>query len=1044
MLPLHVSLLGGFSLLLADSSITLNSRKAEALVAYLAFGQRPFARDELAQFFWPESDPAQATANLRKLLSELRRPLAPYLLIDRQSVALTLYNLDTTTFNQLAAAVDREDGLATAVALYQGDFLAGLYLRDSLPFDEWATLERERHQQTMLTALRRLTTHHLHQGQYEQALRCVARWLALDPLAEAAHRLAMRLHARRGRRNAALAQFSQCQRILEEELGVSPTAETVRLYYKIRETPPPPTDPVPGFVGREKELSEISRLLDDPVGRLLTLTGPGGIGKTRLARQAAARCAADFRHGVCLVALDNLDLTTAPSDALLSLLATTLNLPFNDKQLLQKQLLHYLRQKEMLLLFDNFESLLAAAPLLQSLLDEAPQVQCLVTSRQPLQLPGETTLRLDGLPYPSEPPEQPEQYAALAFFAASARQVAPDFRLDAATLPPVIQICRLVDGLPLALELAARAARAFSPAQIADQLQDDLDFLASRARDLPPRHRSLRLVFDYTWDLLAAAEQAAFARLCLLPGPFAADAARAITGVTAVTLHQLTDKAILQAATANQYQIHDLLRRYGQEKLVQNPAAAAATAAAHAHYYANLLHRLQADLENARQPEALQTIRQNLPHLRYAWRWGIAQGDVALLSQIVLPTCRFCAISGLYQEAADLLAHAIAELETAVTPDARLLHLRCLIQHGAFLCGLGQYETAGQTLAVALTEAQALSARPEAAAGYREQGNLALVRGQLDQAERDLDQSLQLYQAEEDEPGEADVWHRLGQTYIQLSQPEQAQRAFNHSLAICRRLGRPQGVALALSGLALVTHYWTGAYTEAEPLYLEALALKRELGHRHGMANDLNNLGNLACNLQAFERAIAYYEESLAIKRDVGLPLGIAITLSNLGTAYQELGQYGQAAALYEESLGISQTLGDQVGVLFCLANLAELAHVQEQYAVAEQRWRRVLQLSLAAQTPDRLHYCLTGLACLWADPAAPAGQPTQAAVMFYYVLTHPGCNQGVRDKITPPLAHLEATLTEEALTAARAQAAVWHEEDITEQVRSLLKTAVE
>ena len=1033
---------------LSSTRIALKSRKAEGVVAYLAWAQRPFSREELSRFFWPDSEPEQASANLRKLLSELRQPLAPYLLIDRQTVALNPaadIRLDLAEFSRLIAANDHS-ALATAVSLYHGDFLAGLYLRDSCPFDEWATLERERHQQAMLRALHQLTTHHLHQGSYDQGLGYVTRWLSLDSLSEPAHRLAMRLHARRGRRNAALAHFGECQRILAEELGVQPAPQTIQLYQRIREAPDHPfhfPQTGPHFVGREAELSQISRLLDDTAVRLITLTGPGGVGKTRLALQAANRCTTDFRHGVYLISLANLQTTTQPADALLSALATALNLQFTDKQSLQKQLLHYLSQKELLLLLDSFEQLTAAANLVQTILDHAPKVKCVVTTRLPLNLPQENRLQLDGLAYPGQALTQPPAaYPALALFDASARQVAPHFALTAETIPHVSRICQLVDGLPLALELAARAVYAFSPGQIAQQLQQDLDFLTSRSRDLPNRHRSLRLVFDYTWALLSPAEQAAFATLSIFPGPFTAEAALAISQVKPASLRQLAEKALLHPTQAGQYQMHNLLRHYGVEKLAQS-AEAAQTEAAHARYYGRFLHQLHPDLESDQQSKVVQTIRQTLPHVRCAWQWAVKERDIALLAQLLPPLCRYFAIIGLYQEAADWLQPATSHLkpQANAAPAAVRLYIQCLTQYGAFLCGLAAFETAEQTLTTALAAAQKADAPLETAVCHRELGNLALTRGLLDQAEPHLNQSLHLCQELGDKRSEADVWHRLGQLHIQLSQPEQAQTAFNQSLTLYRQLSHTHGIALALSGLAVVVHYWTGAYTEAEPLYLEALALKRQQGYRHGVANDLNNLGNLACNLNAFDQAITYYEESLAIKREIGLPLGIAITLANLGTAYHELAQYEKAASLYEESLGISQKLGDQLGVLFCLANLAELDHVQGKYGRSERRWRWILQLSLAVQTPDRLLYALAGLACLWADSSLPPINQPLAATMFYYVQTHPGCNQSVRDKIEPPLAQLATLLPPETLAAAHTRAAIWHAANITQTVEELLAT---
>ncbi len=1048
MTTLRIELLGGFSLRLDNNPITLKTRKAESALAYLACGERPFSREELAAFFWPQSEPSQAAANLRKLLSELRRDLAPYLLIDRQSVALDPAAdvwLDVTEFSQLAAE-DDPDALATAVSLYHGDFLAGFYLRDSYHFDEWATLERERHQQVILGVLRQLASHHFHQGTYEEALPYMSRWLALNPLAETAHRLAMRLHARRGQCSLALAQFIECRRILEEELGVPPAPETVQLHQRIREAPQQPFNfpyVLPKLVGREAESGQISRLLEETAVRLLSLTGPGGIGKTSLALHTAGRCLTDFQHGVYFVSLENVTPGANPQEALITALAAVLQFPLSEKQPLQKQLIHYLSQKEMLLLLDNFEQFVPAAGFLKTVLAHAPKIKCLVTAQLPLNLPQETTLPLSGLAYPTgtATEESANRYPALRLFASSARQVVPHFSLTAESLPHICQICRFVDGLPLGVELAARAVRAFTPAQIALQLRQDPDFLTSRSRDRPDRHRGLRALFNCTWALLSPTEQAAFARLTIFPAPFTAVAAQTITGVTAAGLQKLMEKGLLRPGETNQYQMHNLLRHYGQEKLAGYEDTAQLQAN-HTNYYGRLLHQLQPDLDGARQNEALQTIRQILPHARRAWQWGIDQAKVPLLAQLVPALCRYFAINGLYQEASGWLERTITCLDgsqAGETPEGNRLLIQCLTERGAFLCGLAAYETAAYTLTTALEKAQNQDVPLETAACYRELGNLALIRGQLDQAEQQLNQSLQLYQEAENQRGLADVWHRLGQLHVQLSQPEKAQNAFSQSLNLYRQLEFPQGIAQALSGLALVVHYWTGAYAEAEPLYLEALTLKRELGHKHGMANTLNNLGNLACNLEAFERAITYYEESLVIKREIGLPLGIAITLANLGTAYHELAQYERAGELYAESLGISQKLGDQLGVLFCLGNLAELAHVQGEYARSERRWRRVMQLSLAAQSTDRLLYCLTGLACLWADTAVPPTNQTLAATMFYYVQTYPGSNQSVRDKIGPPLARLAERLPPDVLASAQADAAAWLEDDLKQRVEALL-----
>ena len=786
MAHLELALLGPFQATLDQQPITdFRTEATRALLAYLATrAGEDLRRDALATLLWPEQTQEHALNNLRQTIHFVRRALndldapVPFLLVTPQTLQFNPhadYALDVNVLASLDLSRDATDDRAlvrpgvqqmqAALALYRGEFLAGMTC-DSAPFEEWLTVERERWHQRVLDVLERLTTFYARRAEWSRAREYASRQIELEPWREEAHRALMLAYARLGQRSAALAQYAVCQRALAEAFGAEPSAETLQQYRRIAAgeamDAPVPAHNLPAqatsFVGRQALLAQICDQLLAPTTRLVTLTGPGGIGKTRLALAAADALRGVWRDGVWFVSFAEFDaldarqvrasVADAANDPFALKIGDALRLPgANLAEAPLQSLVANLRAREILLVLDNLEPLAQhAAPHLAVILRDAPNVVILATARQPLNLLAETVVPVPGLTVPASAQDPTAARAdSVQLFVERARRVAPNFELNATTLPSVIRLCQVVGGTPLIIELAAARAACATPDQITDLIQNDADTLDLDAPDLPERHRSLRALFASMWTRLSDTEKSTLAQTTIFRDGFDVTAAKAIiAGDWNVerALSALVAQALLQRDTHARLTLHPtvehLLTEMDKAELIS-----ANLAARHSAYYLQFL----ASLESQNSSAGLSREWRNV--LR-AWDWAAEHSVVPALAATLEGLTAAIAMRGEFLQGERMIQHAVTHLhrraqgKTASRHRAsdRQLLARLWIAQADMLNHAGRYDDARVALEQAAPLADELDDALLRAAIHLQRGNAELGCGGAALAHAEFEQAL--------------------------------------------------------------------------------------------------------------------------------------------------------------------------------------------------------------------------------------------------------------------------------------------------------------
>jgi len=688
------------------------------------------------------------------------------------------------------------------------------------------------------------------------------------------------------------------------------------------------------FIGRALELSELTELLVSPNCRLVTVIGPGGIGKTRLAIEAADAVRERFADGIAFVSL----LSVTPTEPIAPVIASEIGCSLSGQVDARDQVARFLRSEQKLLIMDNFEHLLGESLWLGELLAEAQRLRVLVTSREALNLSEEWRYPLAGLMVPAGDVNDAGQSDAVRLFVERAQQVRPDFSFEMER-DGVLQLCRITEGLPLALELAAAWVKTLSCTAIADEIESNIAFLATGLRNVPARHRSMQAAFDHSWALLIDDERHVFQRLAVFRGGFSREAAEQVAEATLPLLSSLLDKSLVRRDLDGRFQLHDLLRQYADERLHASPEYASRASAAHRAYYLGFVINRFNSITGGAQREAITEIASELDNIRAAWHGAAVAGDIEAIAQAAHTMTLFFDFRALYREGLALLEEGLQALRAAAPfPDVDRAIAAMLIDIVRLNHRLAQLPA----MRTALEEAEARYARLSGPpppgqmtdpslwrallflvdGGYSDAARLsaeAIERNLVNERPGNLPfawwvrAAANLWQEDTDAAGEyaqrcsdaaravGDRWilaygHNLqGHVAVAREDYADARHHYQASYDIREELGDPEGTCTGLTHLARVA-VLEGDLEEAELLYHRSLEIAGSVGDNITTANALNGMGMMACSAGDFARAGQHFADGLSLMAEVRMMRLLLTFLASTGDWLLQTGRPAEAA----------------------------------------------------------------------------------------------------------------------------------------------------
>ena len=914
--------------------------KVRALLAYLAIeGRRQHSRSSLSTLLWPEQSDSAARQNLSQALTTLRKVLrdrhseAPLLLTTTDSVGLNAaadIEVDVERFNALVTAAEAHrhrawhlcescaDKGRAAVVLYRDDFLAQLYVSDSATFEEWALLRRERLRQRMLSTLERLMSYAEWRGAYDEALTYAHRQVEMEPLREGVHRTLIRLLALDGQRAAALAQYDYLRRTLDAELDEEPETATTDLAHQIKAELPldqlnrilaPPAAlleaPTP-LVGRRLEIEHICRLFEQESTRMLTLLGPPGVGKTRLALEVATALRFGYQHGVYMIELAPLD----SPDMVIAAITQMLNVPDTKGSLLDG-LITFLKDRHLLLVLDNFEHVVEAATMVAALLRACPALSVFVTSRTPLDIRAEQQYPLDPLPLPLATANIDEAMRtdAVRLLVERVCMVRPGWGLAEETVGTVVAICHRVEGLPLALELLAPRLRSLPPDEVLRQLDRRLSITGTAARDVPSRHRSLRSAIQWSYERLSQQEQIVFAHLGVFAGSCSVDAIEAVSGVASSVgvLESLHAASLLQPQRSD-YQTRwtflETIREFALETLEASGLVTQARDR-HAAFFARFSEDATARLIGPDQTRWTAMISADVDNIRGALRWSLDNQATETAIVIGGGIWRWWWQRSLLREGLDWLERALAQPHPPFIGDAQAMRAA-----GNFAMGMSQHDRAKRWFLQARTVAMHFEEVQDYASATTNLGLVYRETGELDKASKYLSESIELARSFDPVPS----WLKFPVLILARVRERQgdwtdAERLFAEGLQLNRDVQDAEGTGDALTGLVFHAAR-RGDFKYAQRCCEEAQQMYESLDHQFGLAWVAVGWGHIAYFQGNYAEAVRQFSASLAVWRDREDLVSAAEVLDFIAAAWCDGQQYADAVTFMSAAAGMRKAAG--------------------------------------------------------------------------------------------------------------------------------------
>jgi predicted ATPase/DNA-binding SARP family transcriptional activator len=979
------------------SDIHFETDKMRALLVYLAVENgRPQSRSHLAGLLWSDQPEQQAMHNLRQTLLNLRKKLEEVspeqliILVKRDTVQINPeVNLwvDVHAFraglNRAYRHYQRLNGvgwlnvrwLEKALVIKQAQFLTHFDLRGSQLFEEWLLILREDLDQQAIKSLALLCEIYEQRGDFELARQAAQRLIDVFPWHETAHSRLMRLFAVDHQWGPALNQYRILTRLLKDQLGVEPARETTELFEKIRSAAVSECSeafPVhrlnvnlpayaAHFIGREQELDALSDLLADPACPLITLLGPGGIGKTRLALEVARQQVGVFGDGVFFVPLA----AVLSAEQVFLEIASSLGLVLYDESNPILRVLGFLREKRLLLVLDNYEQLLkelhGTRPVMD-ILEKASGVKILVTSRERLMLREEWVFPLDGLRCPQQalPSGKPieqilAEFDALALFDRQARQVHYNFSLDNRSLVDVVRICQMLEGLPLGIELAAAAIWRQPCRQLAEKISAHFDALMSTVSNVPPRHRSLRAAFDISWELLDESERLLFCRLSVFQGGFTMEAAQVVAEADPDILLALVNKSLIRRDASGRFDLHAVIRQYASDRLCAS-GCSGGSCAAHARYYGQFFSEKRVLLQGSNQKQALDDIQEEIGNAALAWSWLVENraGNEMLACLDVL--YQFFHMRSRFNEGMTWFKPAIdtyKQDDNRETQNGKLFLGKLLACFGGLAHYARENTLALESLEQARSIIEPMDQAEELAFCHSLLAGILLRKKEFVQAKAFALSNLEFYRDKQDAGGECRSLYLLGLIHNRLGKPEEAKRFLLEAVKTGQKLENRRLLMAPFNMLGDIFCI-EGRYSEAEGLFVESLGIAREMDDLFHQAIILNNLASVYHVIQQYKTAEQSYMQSLDICRAIGDRDGEALAMTNLGELALAQGDHTRALEISKRALVIAQLIGEEWTIVACLNSLGEATCHLCQYDQAMVYLSEAIRIAWKVQAVDK------------------------------------------------------------------------------------------